>query len=213
MDVESVLCVPAADFRVRAGFVGYRGEGFGDLAPLLKEGVYRDRTPDLEQDEAWKQVVAYGLVFRGAELLHYTRSAVADPRLAGGGSIGVGGHATAADEAAAAAAGYVGSGLRKSAVVQAMRREAVEELLWSGPAPAIRLLGRVNDEGDRVGRCHVGIVFAIRFPASAEVRMRRREADSCRWLVRGALSAWPGPLEGWSAILKEALLTRRVSLA
>jgi predicted NUDIX family phosphoesterase len=122
-------------------------------------------------DPEWKQPIPYAIaIFRDAtnraHLFWMNRlEGTSDRRLHGRASFGVGGHIGAAD----------------TGIEAALTREWNEEV--ATPAlPRFTPLGLLNDDGDDVGRVHLGVVY-LALLASPEAVARADE------------------LEGWSAAL------------
>src|SRR5437764_955803 len=100
---ERVLGVPTARFHQAGLFQGFRPFDPGLFAYLLDPAhlEYRPRG-EAESDPTFKQLIPYVVLRCGAALFHYTRGqAGTETRLRALRSIGIGGHISAEDAAAA----------------------------------------------------------------------------------------------------------------
>lgn len=151
---------------------------------------------ELESDPSWKQPIPYAVaLYRPAgapssdtQLFWMDRLAGgSDKRLHGRASFGVGGHISPSD-----------GGIRA-----ALAREWAEEVA-TPTLPAFTPIGLLNDDGDDVGRVHLGIVFiaALTSP-SIQIRETHKLAGSLV-PVSEALRR-KDELEGWSARLIDTI--------
>lgn len=201
---EQVLIVERA-----ALFDGNWPHGF---VPLERDDVpawvdrieARSRFVDRESAErtpAWKQIIPYCVVRRGASELFCVERlpAQGEARLHGKLSIGIGGHINPVD---APTAGIV---------ARATSRELHEELVlpgWAAPRP----VGLLNDDSTAVGSVHFGLVHIVELPADTDPKsVAVREIHKMRGGFRGLVG--PGQLwqdaallESWSALLLDAFL-------
>lgn len=193
-----ILCVTAAAFRDRGGSPGYDPRGVDRLRNLLRLGS----TPNIEcaawipreqaeSDERYLQVVPYCIAWRGGRILHYRRPPRGgEARLAGLGSIGVGGHVERRlDELSLAPSRHW------TAALHAGRRELREEIGARAPCeflPVATLL----DDSNPVGRVHLGLV--IRVELSSEPIVASPEVVGPEFLDPEAIT--PAGLEPWSAL-------------
>ena len=191
---ERVLVLPRAAVPGGTDFHGLRAVDADGLAELRtaveREGRYLDRSI-AELDPTHKQLIPYVVVRDGNRvfLMHRT-DAGGDARLHGKASIGVGGHLNPVDTG-------------EDPLMAGLRREWGEELEadWD---PAFELVGLLNDDRNRVGAVHLGVVFTV----EADGRpVDVREDDK---LVGGFVEprmvhgAWDR-LETWSQLVAEAL--------
>ncbi len=191
---ERVLVLPRAAVPGGIDFHGIRAlgdDGLTDLrAAVGRAGIYLDRSI-AEMDPTHKQLIPYVVVRDGPRtfLMHRT-DAGGDPRLHGRASIGVGGHLNPVDDG-------------DDPLMAGLRREWDEELVadWE---PEFTLIGLLNDDSNRVGAVHLGVVFAVEAVGrSVDVREQDKlvggfgDADA----VRGA---WDR-LESWSQLVADAL--------
>ena len=147
---------------------------------------------ELESDPSWKQPIPYavalyrpeGIPAGDVQLFWMDRLAGgSDKRLHGRASFGVGGHIAPSD-----------GGIRA-----ALAREWVEEVA-TPTLPHFTPLGLLNDDGDDVGRVHLGVVFIATLTTPAiHIRETHKLAGSLV-PVSEALRR-RDELEGWSARL------------
>lgn len=189
---ESILVVR------REYLAPYLTEDFGLITEGVEEIVrvieahheFRPR-PEMETDPAYKQIIPYVLVTRGAEAFVMQRlKRGGEQRLHGLLSLGVGGHINPVDEAGG------------SALTAGLRREVDEEVALERAA-SLTPLGVINNDRDEVGRVHLGFLF--RLEAEGAVTVRETEKLSGSFMPIAALPALRDKMEGWSQIALEVL--------
>ena len=189
---ESILVVR------REYLAPYLTEDFGLITEGVEEIVrvieahheFRPR-PEMETDPAYKQIIPYVLVTRGAEAFVMQRlKKGGEQRLHGLLSLGVGGHINPVDEA------------EGSALTAGLRREVDEEVALERAA-SLTPLGVINNDRDEVGRVHLGFLF--RLEAEGAVTVRETEKLSGSFMPIAALPALRDKMEGWSQIALEVL--------
>lgn len=189
---ESILVVR------REYLAPYLTEDFGLITEGVEEIVrvieahheFRPR-PEMETDPAYKQIIPYVLVTRGAEAFVMQRlKRGGEQRLHGLLSLGVGGHIDPVDEAGG------------SALMAGLRREVDEEVAVERAA-SLTPLGVINNDRDEVGRVHLGFLF--RLEAEGAVTVRETEKLSGSFMPIAALPALRDKMEGWSQIALEVL--------
>ena len=189
---ESILVVR------REYLAPYLTEDFGLITEGVEEIVrvieahheFRPR-PEMETDPAYKQIIPYVLVTRGAEAFVMQRlKKGGEQRLHGLLSLGVGGHIYPVDEAGG------------SALTAGLRREVDEEVAVERAA-SLTPLGVINNDRDEVGRVHLGFLF--RLEAEGAVTVRETEKLSGSFMPIAALPALRDKMEGWSQIALEVL--------
>lgn len=189
---ESILVVR------REYLAPYLTEDFGLITEGVEELVrvieahheFRPR-PEMEMDPAYKQIIPYVLVTRGAEAFVMQRlKRGGEQRLHGLLSLGVGGHINPVDEAGG------------SALTAGLRREVDEEVALERAA-SLTPLGVINNDRDEVGRVHLGFLF--RLEAEGAVTVRETEKLSGSFMPIAALPALRDKMEGWSQIALEVL--------
>jgi predicted NUDIX family phosphoesterase len=194
---ERVLVLPRWEVPGGTEFHGVRVAESGALrdlrAAVARHGRYLDR-PTAEEDPSHKQLIPYVVVRDGESvfLMHRT-DAGGDPRLHGKASIGVGGHLNPVDDG-------------EDALMTGLRREWAEELetAWE---PEFRLIGLLNDDSNRVGMVHLGIVFVVE-AAGRRVDVREHEKLVGAFAGPEGLAASWERLETWSRLVAEELELR-----
>jgi predicted NUDIX family phosphoesterase len=155
------------------------------------------RTPRLEADAAFKQLIPYVLLVHGDCFFAYRRAKGSEERLASKVSLGVGGHINQGDLDMRHP-----HGLHINTLFRAALREVREEL---GPIDGpLSLMGLVNDDSNPVGRVHLGIVFRLEIPSPDFLRPGP-EIEPLGWFRPNELfekrvtGRWE--FETWSAML------------
>ena len=191
---EMVLVVPRADVPGGCDFHGIREADADGLAMLRRavadHGRYLDR-PTAEDDPSFKQLIPDVVVRDGARvyLMHRTEAG-GDARLHGKASIGVGGHLNPVDDG-------------EDALMAGLRREWDEELV-AGWEPGFALLGLLNDDSNRVGAVHLGVVFTVEADGRP-VSVRERDKLAGDFVEPDAVRAAWDRLETWSQLVADAL--------
>lgn len=191
---ERVLVLPRASVPGGIGFRGVRRVDSDGLRALLdavaRTGVYLDRST-AEMDPSHKQLIPYVVARDGERLfLMHRTDAGGDARLHGKASIGVGGHLNPVDHG-------------DDPLMAGLRREWDEELVadWE---PEFTLIGLLNDDSNRVGAVHLGVVFTVEADGRP-VTVRERDKLAGEFVEADAvLAAWDR-LETWSQLVVDAL--------
>ena len=163
-------------------------DGARVIARLDAAGTARPRR-ELESDPRWKQPIPYAIALHrapssAAALFWMDRlDGGSDRRLHGRASFGVGGHIGATD----------------GGILGALHREWQEEVA-TPILPHFTPLGLLNDDGDEVGRVHLGIVFIAELQ-SEEITIRERTKLAGRLVPLSEAVERTTELEGWSARL------------
>ena len=179
-----------------SGFVPFASAEVGrmEISRLDRAGSPRPRR-ELEIDSSWKQSIPYAIaIYRSPDgerhLFWMDRLAGgSDRRLHGRASFGVGGHIGAED----------------GGILAALEREWIEEVT-TPVMPCFTPLGLLNDDGDEVGRVHLGIVFLAEL-SSSEIEVREREKLAGSLVPVSEAAARASELEGWSAALISYIAT------
>ncbi len=158
---------------------------------------------ELESDPSWKQPIPYavalyrpeGIPAGDVQLFWMDRLAGgSDKRLHGRASFGVGGHISPSD-----------GGIRA-----ALAREWAEEVA-TPTLPHFTPLGLLNDDGDDVGRVHLGVVF-IATLTSPLIHIRETHKLAGSLVPVGEALRRRDELEGWSARLIDTIVKVAASL-
>ena len=131
----------------------------------------------MEQDPSFKQLIPYCIFRFEDQIFYYRRSkGTGEGRLHGKRSIGVGGHISSEDQAAA------------SPYLQAMQREIAEEVfLESGYRQSC--VGLLNDDESEVGKVHLGVVHIFDLD---EPKVLPRETTMIEILPKISIRSRPG---------------------
>ena len=199
---ERVLVVPTELFHRVGHFQGFSKDVAGYLEVLLdpQNVSFRPRG-EVEQDPSFKQLIPY-VIFRysddskGTQLFQYTRSSKQDEgRLRRKRSVGVGGHISAADAAAASGDAYR----------EWMQRELAEEVVIDTPYTE-QCVGLINDDLTDVGRVHLGVVHLCTVERPAVVPREAEMVESGFQPLEQLFADLPA-FETWSHICLEALFS------
>ena len=195
---EHILVVPTEVFHRLGYFQGFSGDTERYLRGLMDPAhtSYRPRAA-MEQDPSFKQLIPY-VIFRhrdaagGVQLFQYTRGkGQGEARLHAKRSIGIGGHISADDSAAA------------SAYEEGMRRELEEEVAINTPYRS-QMVGLINDDQTEVGKVHLGVVHLVDVERPA-VQPRESEIIDAGFRPVPELLADIARFETWSQICLKAL--------
>ena len=165
------------------------------------EGHFRDRN-EAEKDPTTKQVIPY-IIFAADDdtYLVYQRTG-SEERLAGGYSMGIGGHINELD---------AGGEWKAEMIWACMKRELEEELDLSDLSvddltKRASLKGILYDDENAVGRVHLGVVYEITVKSEDKAKFSMcSEGKNLSWLSGEALNALGDELENWSQIVLEAM--------
>ena len=204
---EEIVGIPR-DLALPAGaWTGIRAfsspeEGEREITRLDGLAQARPRR-ELESDPSWKQPIPYAVALYRPEgtpagdvqLFWMDRLAGgSDKRLHGRASFGVGGHISPSD-----------GGIRA-----ALAREWAEEVA-TPTLPHFTPLGLLNDDGDDVGRVHLGVVFVATLTTPAIYIRETHKLAGSLVPVSEALRR-RDELEGWSARLIDTIAKAAASL-
>ena len=201
VDTEHVLVVPTELLHRLGYFQGFSRDVDRYLGELLSPAntSYRPRN-EMETDPRFKQLIPY-VVFcytddRGRQhVFQYTRGkGQGERRLHLKRSIGIGGHISSDDEAAAADLDPYQEG---------MRRELAEEVEISTVFKD-RLVGLINDDETEVGQVHLGVVHLYDVAAPSVVPRETEIVDS-GFCPTAQLLDEVDRFESWSQICLNAL--------
>lgn len=169
-------------------------QGVGEaLVDIISENHEFKPRPEMELDATYKQIIPYVAVCRGGDILTLRRlNKGGEARLHGLISIGVGGHINPVDEAEGG-----------SVLMSGLRREVAEELYIEREL-SLTPLGVINDDGNEVGRVHLGFLF--RMEVEGEVLVRETEKLAGEWVSLANISTLAPEMETWSQIALEALI-------
>ncbi|EHJ06926.1 NUDIX domain-containing protein [Staphylococcus simiae] len=154
------------------------------------------RRGDMEEDPSYKQLISYCLLENEhGEILVYERlSGGGEERLHGQSSIGVGGHMNDVPGAES-----INEVLRVNA-----QRELEEEVgIQSQDSQNMDYIGFINDDTNKVGEVHIGIVFKITVNSN-DVEAKETDTLRIKWVEKGSIDAYDD-FETWSSLILQAL--------
>lgn len=191
--MEQVLAVPSAQVKAHVPLGLVRGNEAELLAFIQREGKFHDRTPELENDKALRQIVVYVLVMHGGKILSYQRKNSADPRIERKHSLAFGGHVNTDDMAEG-----------QHPVIMGRQRELKEEVNLFGNIQ-FEFAGSLNISREPIDDHHMGMVYLAHIDSA---KYTLNETDKYMW------SGWVTPeeafqkfdkLESWSKEVLETL--------
>jgi predicted NUDIX family phosphoesterase len=191
---ERVLGIPTERLRQAGIFQGFRAFDANLFAFLLdpKHLEYRPRGL-AEEDPSFKQLIPYVVLRCGSLLFHYTRGGKGtETRLRALRSIGIGGHISAEEDAAASdpyRAGMLRE-LREEIDVQTTFRES--------------MFGLINDDSMPVGQVHLGVVHLLEL-AEPNVAPKEDAIALPAFATLAELQAAAGEFETWSQFVMGAM--------
>lgn len=205
---ERVLCAPADVVECPGRWVGFRAvdDRAAAAGVVLERAEFLPRTEGLEHGReglAWRQIIPYVLLRRAGtdSVFVYRRPAGGgDARLRGRLTFGLGGHVNPEDVGPAASFNPPWA-IGDAILANCIGRELGQEVgLGSLAVAGRRLVGLINDEGDDVGRRHLGLVYVV--DTAAEVVPVRLEVEEGGWHAPEGIWGHPADdWEGWSRIL------------
>ena len=183
------------------------GPQSGNSSPLsmvssLSEGFFVQRTV-AEKRPDWKQVIPYVIFHQNGKVWVMNRGENGgEKRLRNMRYIGVGGHVNPEDAEGAQSMGFVW----EEAAIRELAEEAYvneangERHVWSHMD--LTLIGFINDDHNRVGAVHLGMVYSVKIPDGWAVETE----DEGRWediaLVKDSDT---GENETWTKLILEHL--------
>lgn len=198
-DDEEVLGIDRKLLEDYALFQGYQSEADEALELFLQSNNHSfRRRGDVEDDPSWKQIIPYAIFTSGGKFLRYQRgSKSGEQRLAGKGSMGIGGHVNREDFAGKS------DNLGREAYFVGVQRE-VEEELNLGEIIAQKTVGLINDDSTPVGSVHLGVVHVFEL-GEAKAESNEDEIVDVEFLSKEELLAERDLLEAWSQICLDNL--------
>ncbi len=167
---------------------------------LMSYAFFMDR-PQAEEDPQHKQLIPYVLLGSAGKVFRYWRTKHAgESRLHHLYSLGVGGHIDESDINLFTQ--------HRELLVEAAEREIREEVHFSGKLK-IQYQGTLNDDGNAVGRVHLGLVF-IADTGDQEPDTREAALGRGAWLPPQELNDGV-EYETWSQILIDAGLPQKIA--
>ncbi len=159
---------------------------------IRQNAVFLPR-PVAEADPTYKQIISYVVIRRGTEVFSTRRlKQGGEARLHGLISLGIGGHINPIDTCG-------------DILEHGMRRELEEEVALSAEPCSLKPIGFINDDGNEVGKVHLGMLSVLDVPPHCAVTVRETEKLLGRWLSIAALPSLAPEMETWSQIACTAL--------
>jgi len=165
------------------------------LDGILAASGFRMRTKELEENESWRQLIPYQVVFNEAGQLFFyrRRSDHAENRLAALYSLGIGGHLEEDDFFEPA----IGLKSLYAGISRGMRRE-LEEEIKIGNVSFSRFVGFIQSHNPPVDRVHLGLVYAIRISGFSGLG---EEIAEGAFEDPEEISRFVNKMENWSRLL------------
>ena len=146
---------------------------------------------DAETNPAFKQLIPYALLHCGSDVFIYRRGKLlAEKRLFGNYSLGIGGHISVTDP-----------GLFSTTYEDGLKREIDEEVIIESPYTQ-RVVALLNDDSNDVGKVHFGIVHALTLEKPL-VKPREKSINETKFLGISELQKDVDGFENWSKICIE----------
>jgi predicted NUDIX family phosphoesterase len=210
---EAILVAPKELLAgaLRGTFVSFDADGFSSL---LRNGCFFMNRGRAERDDAVKQFVTYGLVWRDTHLLTYRRGRFSNSssEVIGARSIGFGGHVQEDDfdlfmsDANGLAGNFVRE-LQEELVMPQLRTYDARTL------ENIKILGYLNVDDTPDARRHVAVVMSYRCPQSLTPRKRELSINDVRWMTCAESMKSVSAFELWSRILLGRIFNRELSMS
>jgi predicted NUDIX family phosphoesterase len=143
---------------------------------------------EAESNPAYKQLIPYALLqFKDTIFVYRRGKLLAEKRLHGNYSIGVGGHISVTD-----------SGLFSTTYEDGLKREINEEVIIESPYTQ-RVVALLNDDSNDVGKVHFGVVHALTLEKPL-VKPREKSINETKFLNTEELRNKIDTFENWSKI-------------
>ncbi len=160
---------------------------YRDIIYNSKNHIFLKRK-DAESNPAYKQLIPYALLqFKNTFFVYRRGKLLAEKRLLGNYSLGVGGHISVTDP-----------GLFGTTYEDGLRREIHEEVILESPYTQ-RIVALLNDDSDDVGKVHFGIVHVLALEKPL-VKPREKSINETKFLDTEELSNKIITFENWSKI-------------
>jgi predicted NUDIX family phosphoesterase len=143
---------------------------------------------DAESNPAFKQLIPYALLHCGDKIFVYRRGKLlAEKRLLGNYSLGIGGHISVTDP-----------GLFSTTYEDGLKREINEEVTIDSRYTQ-RVVALLNDDSNDVGKVHFGIVHVLTLDEPL-VKAREKSINETKFLTIEELQIDIEGFENWSKI-------------
>ena len=146
---------------------------------------------DAESNPAYKQLIPYALLqYEGSVFVYRRGKLLAEKRLLGSYSLGIGGHISITDP-----------GLFGSSYDDGLKREINEEVAIESPYTQ-RVVALLNDDSNDVGKVHFGVVHILTLEKPL-VKPREKSINETKFLSINELQKDAEKFENWSKICIE----------
>jgi predicted NUDIX family phosphoesterase len=186
---EHVLVFPTQLLNNIGKFQGlsFELDKYSDIIHNPKNHLFIKRK-EAESNPDYKQLIPYALLYYGGELFVYRRGKLlAEKRLHGNFSLGVGGHISVTDP-----------GLFGTTYEDGLKREINEEVNIQSRYTQ-RIVALLNDDSNDVGKVHFGIVHALSLDKPL-VTPREKSINETKFLSTEELQSKIDTFENWSKI-------------
>lgn len=172
------------------GFISKDDNRYKEIVKTFGEFEVK-RRGDMEEDPSFKQLISYCIIRNEDETLVYKRlEGGGETRLHGLLSIGVGGHMNDIESE-----GDIDGKLRVNAA-----RELEEEVgLSTDDVKNIEIHGLINDDGNDVGKVHIGLVLKIDVEKDKVIN-NEEDTIALEWVKNDILETM-SPYESWSELI------------
>jgi len=186
---EHVLVFPTQLLEQLGMFQGlsFELDKYRDIIRNPKNHTFLQRK-NAESNPAYKQLIPYALLqFKDTFFVYRRGKLLAEKRLHGNYSIGVGGHISVTD-----------SGLFSTTYEDGLKREINEEVNIESPYTQ-RMVALLNDDSNDVGKAHFGIVHVLTMEKPL-VKPREKSINETKFLNTEELREKIDAFENWSNI-------------
>ncbi|MBN1397559.1 MAG: phosphoesterase [Bacteroidetes bacterium] len=189
---EHVLVFPAKLLDEAGYFQGlsFDMEKYSEIIHNSSNHLFIKRK-DAENNPEYKQLIPYAILHCGSKVFIYRRGKLlAEKRLHGNFSLGVGGHISATDP-----------GLFGTSYEDGLKREINEEVYIESKYKQ-RIVALLNDDSNDVGRVHLGIVHLLTLEKPI-VRPKEKSINETKFTDMEELRRTIDMFENWSKICIE----------
>lgn len=187
---EKILVIPANSLVGQEGLIPMTEGELKNL--IISNGQYKIRNPQLESDEAYKQLITYPVLRCGDRFLYARRTSKgSEGRLYGMGLIGFGGHVRAED-------------IEGKPFDTWIEREVKEELEIKSNIIGTKYIGLISDNTNAVGKVHAGVVFIIELDGQ-DVSGNEDTHSGFEWKTLEELKLINDEMENWTSVIIDAI--------
>jgi predicted NUDIX family phosphoesterase len=186
---EHVFVFPTQLLEQRGMFQGlcFELDTYRDIIHDPKNHIFLKRK-EAESNPAYKQLIPYALLHCRDKVFVYRRGKLlAEKRLLGNYSLGVGGHISVTDP-----------GLFGTTYEDGLKREINEEVIIESPYRQ-RIVALLNDDSNDVGKVHFGVVHVLTLDKPL-VKPREKSINETNFLSTEELRNKIDAFENWSKI-------------